>query len=124
MIFLSLLALIFDQKTLIKRLKLELENSKVVPKWLNEEFLVKALKHYKDDESVKIEHYEISCTNCETEFSAKITFVSSDNQCSESVNVVIKVNPNNDEIIMYSRTLPMILELFEKYGEQVKLCPE
>lgn len=122
MIFLSLLALIFDQKTIIKRL--QLNNSKDVPVWINKEFLVTALKHYKNDESVKIEEYEISCTDCETEYSAKIAFVTANNQCSEMVNVVIKVNPNNDEIRMYSRTLPMIQQLFEKYGEQVKLCPE
>lgn len=122
MIFLSILALIFDQKTLIKRL--QLNNSKDVPVWINEEFLMNALKHYKNDESVKVKDYEISCTNCDTEFSAKITFVTANNPCSEMVNVVIKVNPNNNEIKMYSRTLPMIQKLFRKYGEQVKLCPE
>lgn len=122
MIFLSILALIFDQKTLIKRL--QLNNSKAVPLWINKEFLVTALKHYKNDESVKVKHYEISCTKCETELSAKIEFVTVNNQCSETVNVVIKVNPNNNEIKMYSRTLPMIQKLFAKYGEQVKLCPE
>ena len=122
MIFLSILALIFDQKYLIKRLTLD--NLKEVPVWINEEFLVKALNHYKNNESVKIEHYEICSTDCKTEYSAKITFLTANNQCSETVNVVIKVNPNNDEIKMYSRTLPMLQQLFEKYGEQVKLCPE
>lgn len=121
MIFLSILALIFDQKTIIK---LKLENQKNVPLWLNKEFLVTALKQYKNDESVKVVEHNVSRTLCDSEYRATITFDTANSQCSETVNVVIKVNPKNDEIKMYSRTLPKIQQLFEKYGEQVKLCPE
>lgn len=116
-----------------------------VPKWLNQDFLEKAIRSYRNDATIKItdfefchgfsEHFGSQIYSCKMKFDS----LKYPKESSEELKVVIKVEPPSDdaksstisngplfktEILMYNETLPIIKDLFERNGLKYELTPE
>lgn len=113
--------------------------------WINVVFLEKVMRSYKNDDTIQVITFKIK--PCFQEhfasimFPCQIEFKSSKYPKSEleRVNVIVKSKPNNEagkritftdgplfdnEILMYSVTIPAINQLFERIGMKTKLAPE
>lgn len=116
-----------------------------VPKWLNQDFLEKAIRSYRNDATITIasfefghgfsEHYASQMYSCSMRFNSS----KYPKESCEVLNVVIKVEPPKDdiksaviangplfatEILMYKETLPLINELLAHHGYKYDLSPE
>ncbi|KAG5674474.1 hypothetical protein PVAND_004443 [Polypedilum vanderplanki] len=116
-----------------------------VPEWLNEEFLKRAIRSYKSDDTVEIvkfnamsafgEHYASKMYRASVEFKS-IKFPHHDN---EVLSVVIKAQPINDvilqsivaegplfenEIEMLQKVIPAMHQVYQRNGIDVKFAPE
>lgn len=116
-----------------------------VPNWLNQDFLEKAIRSYRNDATIKVITFEFGHGFSEhfasQMFSCKMEYTSSKypKDTSEKLNVVIKAEPSSDdvksavianaplfktEILMYTETLPIIKDLLERNGLKYELTPE
>lgn len=119
--------------------------SNLVEEFLNRELLQKALKSYKNDDTIEIENFTISPAFGEhyasEMFRSKIEFKSSKFSTQreiQSIAVVIKIKPSSDsnlavvtqgplfetEIEMYKNILPAFTELYQKNGQNIEFAPE
>jgi hypothetical protein len=122
-----------------------MENSNNSPDWLNKEFLQQALSSYKNNEPVEVVNFKLSQNFSQhygsTMFQCEIDLKTSGKSESETLHVVIKAEPLNDElkmkmvgdildsvfsneIRMYCETLPAVYKLFEKHGREFVFAPE
>lgn len=122
-----------------------MEQVEQAPKWLDKTFLQKALATYRNDDTIEILNFTLNTAFSEhyasTMFQSKIEFKSSEypKPENEELNVVIKIKPVNDdiknqvvaggplfenEIRMYTETIPAIYDLFERSGLKIQLAPE
>lgn len=110
--------------------------------WINNEFLQSITRRYKNDNTVEVITYKTKPTFKEhfasIMFPCQIDFKSFNSEI-QTLHVVIKASPKNEtgkritftdgplfdnEISMYTRTIPAIDRLFELAGFGIKLAPE
>jgi len=117
----------------------------VLPEWLDESFILKALRSYKTDDSIELVEQKIVPATFSEHFAsnlyrATLSFRSAKFANSETLHVVIKVLPGDGdglkadiagsgplfetEIAMYRNTLPAIHQLFERNGFNFEFAPE
>lgn len=112
-----------------------------LPEWINIAFLQKAIRSYKNDDSIEIIDFSIKSGFSEhiasVMFQCKIEFKSFNSKC-ETLHVVVKASPINDgiksiategplfenEIEMYTSTIPAFRQLYERSGIKIDLAPE
>lgn len=117
------------------------ESAKVLPEWISVEFLQNAIRTYKSDNSIEIIDFLMKSIFDEhfasTMFQCKIDFNSSNFEC-ESLDVVVKAKPITDgikavasegplfenEIRMYTKTIPAFQELYKRSGLEIEFAPE
>lgn len=115
------------------------------PNWLDNEFLSKALRSYKHDDTIEVLSFTTNA-NFSTHFASSmfqsvIEYSSSKFPKSEpeTLSVVIKAKPVSEgikmqvvaggplfetEIRIYKEVIPAINQLFERSGMKVDLAPE
>jgi hypothetical protein len=121
-----------------------MENSQKYPEWLNKNFLRQALSSYETNQPVEVldfkinknfsQHYGSSMFQCQIDYK-------SEKSESDSLQVVIKAAPLDDELKMkisghcmdfvfnnetqmYRETIPAIKRLFELHDFKVNFAPE
>lgn len=120
-------------------------SSESVAEFLNRELLEKALKSYKNDDTIEVVNFEISPAFGEHFGSqmlrSKVDFKSakfSSQREVQSIAVVIKIKPPSDstlaevvegplfetEIDMYKNVLPAFDELYKRNGINIEFGPE
>lgn len=122
---------------------MSVEAQKPRPEWFNKSLLEIALKSYHKVESLKIvnikptgnfiEHFGSEMLGCE------VTYNSPKFQVNKTLNIVIKAFPSHEnykskvlaespffstEVRMYTETLPVINDLFQRSGLKCELAPE
>lgn len=113
----------------------------VSPEWINVALLQKAIRSYRNDDSIEIIDFSIKSGFSEhiasAMFQCKIDFKSFNSKC-ETLNVVVKARPITDgikliaaegplfvnEIKMYTNTIPAFHQLYERSGIKIDLAPE
>lgn len=122
---------------------MECNNEKFLPKFIDKKFLQKAIKSYKNDDTIQLIDYSVNSAFSQhfasEMFQVKINFLSTKHSKTEVINVVIKAKPIKDvlkmevvaggplfetEISMYRKALPAIQRLFEQNGIEFKCFPE
>lgn len=115
------------------------------PEWFDNELLEKALRTYKKDETIEIISFETRASFSEhfgsSMFQSSIKFKSSKYPKAdhETLGVVVKSKPVDDamkmnliaggplfenEVAMYTKTIPAMQQLFERSGMKIELAPE
>lgn len=115
---------------------------KVLPEWINVTLLRRAIQSYKNDESIEVTDFSIKSTFTEhiasEMYKCSIDFQSSNAKKCETLNVIVKAEPIVDgiekvatvgplfenEIKMYTSTLPAISRLYERFGIKIDFAPE
>lgn len=116
---------------------------KASPNWINVKFLQKAIRIYKNDDSMEVKDYAINSVLADhiasTMFRCRIDFKSSTHSTCEleTLNVVIKAQPTEGiesvategplfetEIRMYRITIPAIHQLYKRFGVNINFAPE
>lgn len=115
------------------------KSGKSSPEWLNVELLQKAVRNYKNDYNVQIKDFSIQSGFSEhiasEMFQCKIDFESCNSSKCETLNVVIKARSTTNEVAadgplfeneiqIYTNTIPLIHRLFERNGIKINLAPE
>lgn len=113
------------------------------PEWLNKKFLENVIRQYKNDNSITVIKFSFNGTFSDhfasSMFRISIEFNSKQSTTNENIKVVVKAQPADEgvvkevtaglplfetEISMYSKTLPMFMELYKAIGENFYVCPE
>lgn len=118
------------------------KSENISPDWINFEFLQKAIRIYKNDDSVEVQDFKIKSGSGFTEhiastmFQCKIDFNYSNCE-RETLHIVIKASPVvglermvtngplfENEMKMYRNTIPAIHQLYGRSGLNINLAPE
>ncbi|KAJ6632788.1 hypothetical protein Bhyg_15948 [Pseudolycoriella hygida] len=116
------------------------DSTQVSSKWITSTLFEKAIASYKNEETIKIQDFIIETGFGEhlasTIFRCKIDFTSSNSE-NETLHVVVKAHPTDtdgratfegplfqNEIRMYTSTLPAFHQLYERFGVKVDFAPE
>lgn len=116
-----------------------------VPQWLNEDFLKRAIRSYKRDDSVEVvkfsaspafaEHYASKMFRVNLEFKSK-RYAHTDNEVlsvvikaqrsdvSELVPFVVEVPLFDTEIEMYEKVIPVMNQLYRRNEIKAAFAPE
>lgn len=129
----------FKSAPLTDQLSSEMEKA---PEWLSKSFLQEALIRFKNDETIEVLNFDVGGATLVDHFAStmvksRIEYKSADSEL-EVKSVVIKVKPMGDgfivrnvssgplfdnEIRMYTQTLPAMRQLFERSGMEFKMVP-
>lgn len=121
-----------------------MESQNSCPSWLNAELLQKAISSYHKDGTIEIVDFKLNENFIEhfgsEMISCTVTYSPSKSQANvKSLNIVVKAFPSQDaykakvlaespffhtEIRMYTDTLPIINDLFQRNGLKCELAPE
>lgn len=118
------------------------QEEEVIPEWITVKLLRRAIRSYKNDDSVEVEDFFIKSGFCEhvasALFQCRIDLKYANSKC-ETLNVIVKARPTivgglksiasegplfENEIRMYSNTLPEFNNLFKRVGLNIDLAPE
>lgn len=113
-----------------------------IPDWMNVVLLQNAIRSYKNNDCVEITDFLIKSAFSEhiasTMFQCSIDFKSPSSK-RETLNVVIKAKPTSDdefvaiaskgpvfenEINIYTSTIPAFHQFFDRFGIKIDMAPE